>query len=92
MFSTFTTDHGDLIVRAVDIRALVDTPKGCRLLSETTPGQLMEHLIHGTAAENMARLRQEETDALIAAEQIRQRNQGAPAPVQRGRQSLRMRA
>jgi len=87
MFSTFTTDDGKLIVRAVDIRALQDTSKGCRL----TWGDVgSTAIIHGTAEENMDRLRQEETDALIAAEKIRQ--QQARQPIERGRQSLRMRS
>jgi hypothetical protein len=86
MFSTFTTDDGKLIVRAVDIRSLQDTPKGCKLTWDVGTSAI----IHGTAAENMDRLRQEETDALIAAEQLRQRQQRPE--VQRGRQSLRMRA
>lgn len=86
MFSTFTTDDGKLIVRAVDIRSLRDTPKGCQLVYGDTG---MGTIIHGTAEENMDRLRQEETDALIAAERMRQ--QQARQPVERGRQSLRMR-
>jgi len=90
MFSTFTTDNGKLIVRAVDISTLEDTPKGCMLIWEPTPGQLMDRTIHGTAEENMDRLRQEETDALIAAERMRQQQQRQP--IERGRQSLRMRS
>jgi len=86
MFSTFTTDNGKLIVRAVDIKSLEDTAKGCRLTWGDTG---MGTIIHGTAEENMDRLRQEETDALIAAERMRQQQQRKP--IERGRQSLRMR-
>lgn len=89
MFSTFTNYDGcTLIVRAVDIRSFENDKDGdcCVMVWEPTRGQLMDRTIRGTAEENMARLRQEETDALIAAERIRQR-----PDVQRGRQSLRMR-
>jgi hypothetical protein len=87
MFSTFTTDDGKVIVRAVDIRSLQDTAKGCRLTWGDTSS--FSAIIHGTAEENMDRLRQEETDALIAAERMRQQQQRQP--IERGRQSLRMR-
>jgi len=90
MFSTFTTDNGKLIVRAVDIRSLQDTAKGCRLTWGVGDELTFNEIIHGTAEENMDRLRQEETDALIAAEKIRQ--QQARQPIERGRQSLRMRS
>lgn len=82
MFSTFTTDNGTLIVRAVDIRSLSDIPAGCELTWDGGSA-----IILGTAQENLDRLRQEETEALIAAEKIRQRQaSGLPSmPVLRGR-------
>ncbi len=89
MFSQFTTPTGrTLIVRAIDIRVLEDAKDGvCTLIWEPTPGQLMDRTILGTAVENLDRLKQEETDALIAAEKVRPRqSNGLPSmPVMRGR-------
>ena len=89
MFSTFTLwlEHGSIFVRAVDIRVLRDIDDHCILVFEVTSGQLTEVLIHGTAQENLDRLKQEETEALIAAEKVRQRQSaGLPSmPVIRGR-------
>jgi len=93
MFSTFTTQAGyTLIIRALDIRSFENgvSADSCTMIWEPTPGQLMDRDIRGTAEDNMDRLRQEETDALIAAEKIRQ--QQARQPIERGRQSLRMRS
>lgn len=89
MFSTFTTRGGKaLIVRAADIRSFEDaTGSTCTMIWEPTPGQLMDREVADTAVENLNRLKQEETEALLAAERLRQRPE-----VQRGRQSLRMRA
>lgn len=95
MFSHFVARGGyDLFVRAIDIRSFEDciTMGECILLWEPTTGQLMDRIILGTAEENLNRLKQEETDALIAAEKIRQRQSSGypPEPIQRGKQSLRM--
>ncbi len=88
MFSQFTTPTGrTLIVRAIDIRVLEDAKDGvCVLIWEPTPGQLMDRTIEGTSIENLDRLKREETDALIAAERVRQSQQR----VERGMQSLKM--
>lgn len=93
MFSQFTLKDGrDLIIRAIDLRSLMDTIYGCELQYEPTRGIIHDHLIAGTAQENMDRLKQEETEALIAAEKIRQRqSQGYPPdPIGRGKQAMRM--
>jgi hypothetical protein len=92
MFSIFTILEGSLIIRAIDIRSLADTDHGCRLMWEPIPGKEYAASILGTAEENLNRLKQEETDALIAAEKIRQRQSSGypPEPIQRGKQALRM--
>lgn len=94
MFSQFTTRGGKtLIIRAVDIRVFEDdTHDTCTISWEPTPGKIMDRAIMGSAVENLERLKQEETEALIAAEKVRQRQaQGYPTePVQRGMQSLKM--
>lgn len=95
MFSIFTTRGGKaLIVRAVDIRSFEDVNGStCTLIWEPTPGQLMDREIADTAVENLNRLKQEETEALIAAEKLRQRQAqqiDQANAVQRGRQSMRM--
>lgn len=90
MFSTFTTRGGyRLIIRAVDVRSFEDDIGGesCTLIWEPTPGQLMDRTIMGTAEENLNRLKQEEVEALIAAEKLRQRADR----VERGRQPMTMR-
>jgi hypothetical protein len=89
MFSKFITRGGRaLLIRSIDMRSLEDgEPGGAVLVWEPTPGQLMDRTIKGTADENMARLRQEESAMLIASEKLRQRQaNGMPSmPVIRGR-------
>lgn len=94
MFSQFTTRSGrTLIIRAIDIRSFEDSASDTStIIWEPTPGQLMDRAILGTAQENLNRLKQEETEALIASEKIRQRQtQGYPAePIGRGKQSMQL--
>lgn len=89
MFSQFTLwrTGGSLFVRAVDIRALRDLDDHSVLVFETTPGHVSDMDVVGTAEENLNRLKQEEAEALLAAEKLRQRQaNGLPAtPVLRGR-------
>ena len=87
MFSTFTKPDGRLLfIRAIDIRRLEDTISGTLLVFDECGGA-QELIISGTAQENLDRLKQEETEALIAAEKLRQRQSaGLPSmPVLRGR-------
>lgn len=87
MFSTFTTKSGKtLLIRAVDMRVLEDTSNGCVLIWESTPGQLMDRNIQGTAQENLDRLKAEEMAAIAAA----QRQQAMAERVERGRDMQRM--
>jgi len=92
MFSVFVKlDGSHLIIRAVDLRRLEDLEHGAEVAWDEC-GSSYARAIQGSAQENLDRLKAEETDALIAAEKIRQRQaQGLPAePVQRGRQTMRM--
>ncbi len=93
MFSTFTTTDADhLIIRAIDIRRLEDHHPGACVLAWEEGNSIETRLISGSAEENLNRLKQEETDALIAAEKLRQRQSSGypPEPIQRGKQSIRM--
>lgn len=93
MFSVFVKlDGGNLIIRAIDLRRLEDTPDGAQIAWDEC-GESNDCLIQGTAQENLDRLKQEETEALIAAEKLRQRQAqqiDQANAVQRGRQSMRM--
>lgn len=87
MFSRFETQNGVIYIRSIDIRFIEDGEGACRLMWEPVQGDPLSRTIQGTADENMARLRQEESEALQAAERLRQRQaNGYPAqPVMRGR-------
>ena len=92
MFSVFVKlDGSQLIIRAIDLRRLEDSPHGT-IVGWDEGASMVERFIQGTAQENLDRLKAEETEALIAAEKLRARQaQGLPAePVQRGRQTMRM--
>jgi len=92
MFSVFTKVNGSkLIIRAVDLRRLEDGLDATEIAWDEC-GESITSYIQGSAQENLDRLKAEETEALIAAEKLRQRQaQGLPAePVQRGRQTMRM--
>lgn len=90
MLCTFTTEQGTLIVRSDDIRRLEDDGPSTQLV--WMEGELRcEQWILGTAAENAARIQQEELDMIGRVEahryQVQQQLQaGYPVPpVQRGR-------
>jgi len=94
MFSRFETEDGALYVRNVDIRDIRDVRWRETTLDayethaiidwETTQGRINTAHIKGTADENMARLRQEESEALQAAERLRQN----AMRVERGKQPM----
>lgn len=93
MLSTFTTEHGTLIIRTQDIRRIEDTEgEGCRLAWNEEDGSHFAK-IEGTAQENLDRLKAEELDAIaqaearqLAAQQAQQRVQQGfpPIPILRG--------
>lgn len=93
MLSTFTTEHGTLIIRTQDIRAIEDKAEGCALVwvVEGADVVLQVRTIVGTARENLERLQHEELEAIIKVQRAEQRGQqGLPAlPIVRGGKALR---
>lgn len=83
MFSTFIKlDGHDLIIRAVDLRRLEDTPDGTLIVWDEC-GVGARAKIEGTAQENLNRLKAEEIAAL--AQQQRMQQGYPPIPIGRGR-------
>jgi hypothetical protein len=85
MLCTFTTEHGTLIIRSDDIRAIEDSisPPGC-ILTWQIGTVIDSRLILGTASENRERILQEELDQVGTVELHRYRTQqliqAQPAP------------
>lgn len=87
MLITFTTEHGQLVIRSEDLRRIEDRAReGCRI-AWVEGDELMISGILGTAQENHDRIVMEEARAIAAYEDMQQRSrQGLPAlPVSRGR-------
>lgn len=91
MLCTFTTEHGALIIRSDDIRAISDGADKSTLLRWDVCGTERSAHIIGTARENAARIAQDELDMIGRVEAHRYETQkqlqaGYPVPpVQRGR-------
>ena len=97
MFCTFTTEHGTLIIRTEDVRRIEDSVRYDLKEKVNVPVCVVEwtpngtercfQTVHGTAAENLARLKAEELAAIEAAQRLQQRQgDGLPLmPVPRGR-------
>lgn len=92
MLCTFTTKDGTLIIRSDDIRAIEDGADGTACLAWLSGDQIEVRTILGSAAENAARIQQEELDTISRVEEhhhVAQRRlqAGHPArPIQRGKQ------
>lgn len=92
MLCTFTTEHGSLVIRSDDIRAISDGPSNTIVRWESCGSEHVAEII-GTAAENRDRIQQEELDLIGQVESHRYEMQrrlqaGYPVPpVQRGRQA-----
>lgn len=93
MLCTFTTrGEKTLIVRSDDIRAIEDYTEDQSRLVYMVGNDAQSTFILGTAAENAARIQQEELDLIARVEAHRQATQrqlqsGYPVPpVQRGKQ------
>lgn len=88
MLSTFTTEHGALIIRTQDIRAIEDKEGRCIVVwvIEGADIVVQTRRIEGTAAENYARLQAEELELIGAAHERQVRaERGYPMlPVPRG--------
>jgi hypothetical protein len=87
MFSTFTKEEGQsLIIRTEDLKRIEDTSNGCVVFWEEN-NITHQRRVHGTAAENYARLQSEELRLIeAAAERQRRYDGGLPLmPVPRGR-------
>lgn len=78
MLITFTTEHGNLIIRSEDLRRLEDEagPR-CRVEWAPTGAGLHFQYVTGTALDNYARIMQEEAK-LIAAYEAAQRMAQTP--------------
>ena len=87
MFSTFATEHGTLIIRAVDIRRIEDTVEQRCLLVWEECGEQHLATIQGTARENLDRLIAEDLAVQDRVQRAQQRqSNGLPAlSVPRGR-------
>lgn len=94
MFSQFILlEGGSLFIRSADLRTLKDVDDHAYIEWASNDTHANGAHVTGTAEENLNRLKQEETDALIAAEKLRQRQSSGypPEPIQRGMQSLKVR-
>lgn len=97
MLTTFTTEHGLLVIRSEDLRRLCDihtpdTPDDRRCLVHWLEHDRMQSdVILGTAEENRDRIVAEETRAIAVYEDMRRRaDTGSPAlPVVRGGKVVR---
>lgn len=98
MFSTFTTEHGVLIIRTADVRRIEDVRRWqadhepttvCQVEWEPKAGVLHDRIVTGTAQENMDRLVAEEMKLIVAAEERQQRQaRGLPMiPISRGKKA-----
>lgn len=96
MLSTFTTEHGTLIVPTANIRSIADVERfrgpgkeitiECQVEWVVTESDLRAQYVVGTARENLERLQREELEAVEAYRRAEQRqSQGLPMlPVVRG--------
>lgn len=85
MLCTFTTEHGTLIIRSEDIRAISDGSDESTLLRWEMCGAERSARITGTALENHERLSREELDVVARVEGHRYETQrrlseGYPVP------------
>lgn len=97
MLTTFTTEHGLLVIRSEDIRRIEDIKQhDCRdgtdtpaCIVEWSPidGDLQVRHILGTAAENRDRIIGDEMKLVAAYEEMQQRKDRGlpPLAIQRGR-------
>lgn len=74
MLITFTTEHGNLVIRAEDLRRLEDSAAGC-FVCWVEHNDLFQRAVDGTAAENQARIVAQETAVIAAYEEAQRRAQ-----------------
>lgn len=80
MLITFTTEHGDLVIRAEDLRRLQDVrneaepsqPPKC-WIDWVQHDRIFTEVITGTAAENRDRIVQQEAQVITAYEEAQRR-------------------
>ena len=72
MLITFTTEKGHLVIRAEDLRRLEDGPEGGCVVGWVEHETVHHSPVLGTAAENQARIVQQEVE-VIAAYEAKQR-------------------
>jgi hypothetical protein len=89
MLCTFTTEHGALIVRSDDIKAIEDYDEGPTRLVYLLGAELITVPIEGTAIENRNRILQEELDQVGTVELHRYKTQQLlqAQPTPRGKQA-----
>jgi hypothetical protein len=92
MLITFTTEYGNLVIRAEDLRRLEDKPG----YDTTEPDRAhtavcwLEHtemhfaVVHGTAAENHARIIRQEAEIIRAYEAAQRQTNGEQPRLTRG--------
>lgn len=68
MLITFTTEHGNLIIRGEDLRRLEDVLDGC-MICFVEEGQRTYTTVHGTASENAARIVAQEAQVIAVYEE-----------------------
>ena len=89
MLITFTTEHGNLIIRGEDLRRLEDGPEGQCVVGWTEgETRLMNYApIQGTASENAARIVAQEAQVIAVYEEAQrqaERQTKARTAVKRG--------
>ena len=69
MLITFTTEHGNLVIRGEDLRRLEDGPEQQCIIGWVEHETVHHSPVNGTAAENLARIVQQEAQVVAAYEE-----------------------
>lgn len=73
MLITFTTEHGNLVIRAEDLRRLEDGPEQRCVVGWVEHETVHHSPIGGTAAENLARIVEQEAKVIAAYEEAQRK-------------------